>query len=292
MVNSLTPVLDGNILSVNTMLNHPTALRDHVAQDVDKQIVAPYFYTTVGVKVEGGGVVYATAKASDYYTATRAEQRAPGGEYKVLDTVPIEPKLALPQDWGSKIQILEEERLRNNISAVDLKVDQVTNEIAQQVDESALDAIEDALGSANTVTGHIWADTILDGATLTAPGSRPTADWSAAQLKSDLQRLGVKHDTLIVPPDAAHSLRVVYGDRLGEVMESAGLTLVTSTRIAMNAAYVVEKGRAGSLHFEVPLTTKVIPDPATRSDWVQVYCVPVFVVDRPHAIKQIIGISA
>lgn len=292
MVNSLSPQLDGRILSVDMMLNHPTALRDRVATQADKGLVTPYFFSTAGARVEGGGLIYSVAKASDLYTTSQAEKRAPGGEYKALDGDPIESKLAKPQDWGGKIQILDEERIRNNVSAVDLKVDQLANEVQQRVDAAALAAIEAAIDSSNIVAGHIWADVLLDGATPTAPGSRPTADWSAAQLKSDMQRLGVQHDTLIVSPAGAHALRVVYGALLGEVMKSAGLEMVTSVRIDVNSAYVVEKGKAGQVGFEVPLTTDIIDDRSTRSKWIQTYCVPAFAIDRPHAIKQITGVVA
>ncbi|WP_020110296.1 major capsid protein [Rhodococcus sp. 114MFTsu3.1] len=292
MVNSLTPVLNNRTISIDAMLNHPTLLRDRIASQADKGLIAPVFFTVAGARLEGGGAIYSTAKAADLYTTDRAEQRAPGGEYKVLDGAPIEPKLAKPQDWGGKVQILEEEVLRNNASAVDLKVDQLANEVAQQVDEAALEALEEALGAENTITaGAFWADTILDGATPTPPSERPTADWSAGQLASDLQRLGVRHNALIVPPSAAHNLRMIYQDRLEQVLKSAGLELITSVRIDVNSAYLLEKGAAGQIVFEVPLTTKVIEEPGTRSKWIQTYCVPAFAVDRPFAVKQITGIT-
>jgi hypothetical protein len=292
MANSLSPELNGRTLTVDAMLNHPTALRDRVATQADKGLVTPFFFSTAGARVEGGGLIYSVAKASDLYTNVPAEKRAPGAEYKVLDGDPIEPKLAKPQDWGGKIQILDEERIRNNVSAVDLKIDQLANEVQQRVDEAALAAVEEALASDNIVAGHIWADTVLDGATPTVPGSRPTADWSAAQLKADMQRLGVRHDALIVSPAGAHALRVVYGDRLEEVLKSSGLELVTSTRIDLNSAYALEKGRAGQVGFEVPLTADVIDDRHSRCKWVQTYIVPAFAVDRPFAIKRITGVVA
>lgn len=290
MTSALLPELNGRQLTVDVALRHPSAIRNQIAKLADAQILLPKFFHPFGKPVEGGGLLYSVVKASDFYTSD-IEKRSPGSEYKVVEGVDPEPKLATVEDWGGKFQITDEQISRNDVSYLDNQTTQLSNTIARKLDQAALAAIADAVGAENTVTvGHGWDDLVTVGPldAITPSGERPTADLSAAQLASDLQELGVKHDLLVVHPTQAHELRTAYGDQLDAMLKSAGVELFSNPRITAGIAWVVEKGAVGTVGFEKPLTVDVWDDRSTRSKWVQSYAVPALAVDRPFAAKKIV----
>jgi hypothetical protein len=289
---TLLPSLSGRQLTVDVALNQPTLIRNRIAKLTDDQIVLPHLFHTLGVKVDGGGIIYAVVQASDFYTSD-VEKRNPGGEYKIVEGVDPDPKLAVVSDWGGRFNITDEQRTRNNISYLDQQTTQLSNTLARKLDVAALAAIEAAIDSSNTVTGHSWDDLVFVGAldSITPSGERPTADFSAAQLKSDLQELGVKHNLLIVHPNQAAALRTAYAENLDDMLKSAGLSMFANPRVAAGSAYVCERGAVGTVGFEWPLTITTWPEPSTRSTWVQGFVVPAFAVDRPFALKKLTSIS-
>lgn len=266
MPSALLPQLSGRLLTVDVALKQPSTIQARIATLADEQILLDKLYTGLGTPVQGGGLLYSVIKASDFYSS-EVERRSPGAEYRVVEGVDPEQKLAVPADWGGKFQVTDEQRDRNDISYIDQQVTQLSNTIARKLDVAALVAIEAAIDSSNTITGHTWNGLVFVGpeANLTPSASRPTADLSAAQLASDLQELGVKHDLLIVHPNQAHALRVAYGDQLDAMLTSAGLKIFSNPRMTPGVAYVCERGKVGTVGFERQLTVDVWDDRSTRS---------------------------
>ncbi len=291
MTSPLIPELSGRLLTVDVALKQPTIIRNQIAKLADDQLILPKLFRPLGKPVEGGGLLYSVIKASDRYT-TDIERRAPGNEYRVVEGVDPETRLAEVEDWGGKFQITDEQVGRNDVSYLDLQTTQLANTIARKLDLAAVAAIEAAIDATNTVTGHSWAGLVFVGpdTAITPSAARPTADLSAAQLAADLQELGVVHDMLIVHPTQAHDLRVAYGDGLDAMLKSAGVELFSNPRTPIGSAYVLAKGQAGVVGFERPLTVDSWDDRATRSKWVQAYAVPAFAVEKPYALKKIIGL--
>jgi hypothetical protein len=289
---SLLPTLNGRLLTVDVALNQPTLLRNRIAKLTDEQILLDKLFHGLGAQVEGGGIIYSVVQASDFYT-TDVERRNPGGEYRVVEGVDPDPKLATVNDWGGKFQVFDEQRIRNNVSYLDQQTTQLANTLARKLDVAAIAAVEAAIGVANTITGHTWDSLVFVGpaTAITASALRPTADFSAAQLASDLQELGVHHDLLIVHPNQAAALRTAYAETLDLMLKSANLEMFSNPRMAPGSAYVCERGQVGTVGFEIPLTINIIPDPATRSTWVQGFVVPALAVDRPFALKKLTNIS-
>lgn len=290
MPNALIPELTGRRLTVDVALKQPNLIRNQIAKLADEQLLLPKFFSNLGAPVTGGGMLYSVVQASDFYS-TDVEKRSPGNEYRVVEGVDPEPKLAVVEDWGGKFQITDEQISRNDVSYLDQQTTQLSNTIARKLDVAAMGAIADA--TIEAVTGHDWSDLVLVGpeARLTPSGSRPTADLSAAQLAADLEELGVTHDLLVVHPNEAHSLRVAYGDGLDAMLKSAGVTLFANPRVAAGTGWAVQAGSVGTVGFEAPLTVDKWDDRSTRSTWVQAYCVPAFAVDRPYAAKKITGLA-
>lgn len=241
-------------------------------------------------------MLYTVIQASDFFTSD-VEKRNALSEYKVVEGVdPPDPTLAKVEDWGGgKFQIGQETLLRNDVNYLTQQSTQLANTIARKLDVKAIATVEAAISGANVVTGHDWSNlvTVGDPTTLTPPsGELPTADLSAAQLASDLQELGVKHDLLVVHPNEAHSLRVAYGDKLQSMLDSAGVGLFSNPRITPGVGWAIESGQVGTVGFEAPLTVDVWEDKATRSWWVQAYVVPAMGVDRPpFAAKKLTGLA-
>ncbi|XTP37169.1 major capsid protein [Mycobacterium sp. TJFP1] len=292
MPNALIPELAGRRLTVDTALKQPTTIRARIAQLADEQILLPKYFRTLGAKVEGGGMLYSVVQASDFFTSD-VEKRSARAEYKVVEGVDPEPKLALVEDWGGKFQIGVEEITRNDVNYLDQQTTQLANTITRKLDVRAMAELNAAVTGANVVPGHDWSILVTIGseAELTPSGELPTADLSAAQLASDLQELGVKHDLLVVHPNEAHALRTAYADRLDAMLKSAGVELFANPRVTAGTAWTVEKGMVGTVGFEFPLTVDVWEDKATRSWWVQAYVVPAFGVDRPFAAKKLTGLA-
>lgn len=290
---TLLPTLTGRTLSVDAALKHPTAIRDQIAKIADAQLVAGNFFHSVGTPIEGGGLLYNVIKASDQYSSD-VEQRAPGQEYKVVEGVDPEQRLARVEDWGGKFKISDEQRDRNDVSYLDMQTTQLANTIARKLDTRALAVLLDALDDpGSTVAGHSWGTLVLDGPldTITASGSRPTADFAAAQLAADLEELGVVHDVLVVHPTQAAALRTAYAENLSKMLEAASLKLVTNVLVPIGSAFVAQTGEAGVIAFEKPVTVTTWRDEATRSTWVQSYAVPAFAVNKPSAVKLINGLA-
>lgn len=290
MANPLLPELTGRRLTVDAALKRPTVIRDRIAKLADSQIVLPKFFHQLGAPVTGGGMLYSVIKASDFYTSD-VEKRSPGDEYKIVEGVDPEPKLAVVEDWGGKFQVPDEVVTRNDTNYLDQQTTQLSNTIARKLDVAAMKAVADA--AIESIVGHDWSNLVLVGpeADLTPSAARPSADLSAAQLEADLEELGVVHDLLITHPEQTHNLRVAYGDNLDAMLKSAGVELYSNPRIEPGVAWAVQAGEVGTVGFEFPLTSESWDDRSTRSKWVQSYAVPAFAVDKPFAAKKITALA-
>jgi hypothetical protein len=291
MPNALIPELDGRRLTVDTALQQPTVIRNQIAKLADDQILLPKLFRTFGAQVAGGGMLYSVVQACDFFTSD-VEKRSPRAEYRVVEGVDPEPKLAVVEDWGGKFQIGVEEIRRNDISYLDQQTTQLANTLARKLDVRAVDALE-AGGIDAIAASASWDDLVTVGplTDITESADRPTAHFAQAQEAADLDELGVVLDTLLVHPNQARALRVAYAENLGSMLESAGLTMFANPRIPAGTAYLVQGGQVGTIGFEFPLTLDTWEAKETRSWWVQGYVVPAFAVDRPYAAKKLTGLA-
>jgi hypothetical protein len=293
MTSPLIPALNGRTLTLDVALRQPSIIRDRIAKLADDQILLPKFFRQFGRKVEGGGLLYSVIAASDFYT-TDVEKRAPGSEYRVVEGVDPEPRLADVEDWGGRFQITDEQLSRNAVNYLDQQTTQLANTIARKLDTRAVAALQ-AASVATFTPAAGWDNLVMVGPldAITPSADRPTAHFAEAQEMADLEELGVRHDILIVHPEQARQLRTAYAENLDDMLASAGFTggMFANPRIPAGTAFVAQGGMVGTVGFEVPLTVEVYDDRATRSKWVQAYAVPAFAVDRPYAAKKITGLS-
>lgn len=288
MPNALIPELAGRRLTVDVALKQPTILRSRIAELADDQVLLPKLFHPLGSKVEAGGLLYSVVQASDFFTSD-VEKRTPGAEYKVVEGVDPEPKLAVVEDWGGKFQVTDEQRNRNDVSWLDQQTTQLANTITRKLDVAAMNAVA-AAGVGTIIAATNWENLVFVGPldAITPSGDRPTAHLAEAQELADLEELGVTLGLLIVHPTQARQLRTAYAEGLDDMLTSAGLEMFSNPRIPEGEALVVESGMVGTVGFEAPLTVEVYDDRSTRSTWVQAYAVPAFAVDRPYAAKRIV----
>lgn len=293
VTSPLIPSLTGRTLTVDAALNTPTIIRNQIARLLDNQILLPKLFREYGAKVQGGGILYNSVQASDFFLSGSLEQRIPGAEYEIQEGVDPDPKLAVVEDWGAKFQVPEEAILRNNVNYLDQQTTQAVNTLTRKLDTRTVTALG-AAGIAS-VAFTSWSDLKFVGplTDITPSGARPTAAFAAAQALADLEELGVKHNLLIVHPNEAEALRTAYAEDLERMLTSAGFTegMFVSARIPAGTVYVCQKGNVGTVGFEVPLTVETWRDYSTRSWWVQAFVVPAFAVDRPFAAKTIVGVQ-
>lgn len=288
MPSPLIPQLDAGRLTVAVALKQPSLIRDRITQIADDQLLLPKFFRPFGAQVQGAGLLYSVVKASDFYT-TDVEKRAPGTEYKAVEGVDPEKKLAVVEDHGGWFEITDEEITRNDVNKLDQETTQLGNTIAKRLDALAMAALEASDIDSIAIEGT-WLNLVLEGPLdqITPSASRPLSHLSEAQLEADLDELGVKLDLVVCHPRNAHELRVAYGPELDAALKSVGLELYAHPRMTYNQPYVVEKGNVGVVGFETPLNTETIDIRERRCKRIQSYVVGTFAVDRPTAAKKLI----
>lgn len=288
--NVLMPRLDGQRVSVAAIMSQPTWLRAKIAELTEGNELLSAFFTAQGEPVQGGGILHPRLKSADRYTADDVVERAPGDEYQMVRAIDPEYRLAAVRDYGAKTTITDEEIARGDMAALNNKVLQLTNTLTRKLNTSALAAIDDATPQA-VLAFAAWDTLVTEGpeSSLTPSTHRPLADMVRARQASEEDRLGIKLDTLLVSTTDAASLRVGYGPQLADVLAAAEVTMITNPYIETGRAYLVEKGKAGVVGYEAPLTVDVIDRRETRDKVLQVYAVPSYAVDKPQAVKVITG---
>ncbi|MCA2249022.1 hypothetical protein JF729_14650 [Mycobacterium intracellulare] len=304
MPNPLVPSISGNQVSLSALLDNPARLNALIAKLAADMLIVDAFFRPSGTAVTGGSLLYDVLLSGGNYPTRDVQERSPGAEY-IITTGDVTRDLATPQDWGAKVQILDEERVRFDQVVISNRLIQLANGIARKIDQIAIAAVELALSkySIAGVSGHDWGSLITVGPLdqITPNNGRPSADIANAALLARADDTGVKPpDTLVCHPQQLTALRIGYGSELNDVLASVGITDIrTSMQVTVGTAYVVASGAAGVLAFEPSpfgvngsgLVTEVIPDRQARSTWIQSYAVPVFAVPVPGAIRKITGLA-
>ncbi|MDV3136747.1 major capsid protein [Mycobacterium sp. 29Ha] len=294
MPSALVPALTGRQLTVDAALRQPSLIQAQIARLADEVLLLPKFLRQLGTPVTGGGILFHSVQASDFYSSD-VEMRTPGAEYRVVEGVDPTPQLAVVEDWGGKFFIGDEQITRNTVNYLDQQTTQLANTIARKLDSRLMDKVTAAgIGSLAPATGWDGLTFVGPLTDLTPSADRPTAHFAEVQEMADLEELGVRHDLLIVHPEQARQLRTAYAEDLDDMLTSAGFTngMFANPRVPIGTAYAVQQGMVGTIGWEsAGLVTDVIDDRHKRGKWVQAYAVPAIAIDRPYAAKRITGLS-
>lgn len=296
MPNPLVPSLSNQQYTMSALLADPTRLNRLVARLAASQLVVDAFFRPAASAVAGGGMLHDVLLAGGLFSARDVQVRAPGSEYPLTYSEHVHD-LAKPQDWGAKIEVLDEDLDRLDPAIVANRVTQLANTISRKIDQLAIAAIDAAhvKHGIAAVAGSDWDAVVTTGPelSLTPNGERPMADIARAALAVAEDDLGVAApNSLVCHPRQLTAARIAYGADTAAVMESVGITSVrTSMQVPAGTAYVVSSGQAGVLGFERALQTEIVPERTRRATYVQSYCVPVFAVATPGAVRKITGLA-
>lgn len=290
--NPLLPVLDERRISVDFAIANPVVIRDRIAKIAAEQLVGDKFCSTV-TGLKGGALAYTTLQYSDLFSSAIGD-RAPLAEYPLVEGQDQEPRLIPIVDRGGKFQMDDVLRSRSaaGVDYFDQQVTQLGNRLAQSIDDSVMEAVTasaaaDEIKSIAVVGDWSTVVTVGPESELTAGADRPPAHLSLALLEFDLDRLGVKPDLIVISPLMSHNLRVAYGDSLGAMLAGLGLSMFSHASIPDDQVYVVQRGAAGLIAFEEPLTLTTWRDEHTRSTWVQSFYQAAVAITRPYSVKRL-----
>lgn len=297
MPNPLVPSISGNQLSMSALLKNPPLINAMVAQLAADQLIVDAFFRPAGSKITGGGILFDVLLNGSNFSMRDVEERSPGAEY-VITHADVQRDMATPRDYGAKVETLDEEQDRYDMTVLGTRIVTLANTLVRQIDRLAIATVEAALTkySIAGVPGHDWGDLVTVGPadSITPNSDRPLADIANGALLIRTDDLGIPApDTLVLHPQQLSALQVGYGADLMPVLAAAGITKVrTSMQMTNGVGYVVASGQAGVMGFEHGgLRTETIPDREHRRTWIQTYAVPAFAVPRPGAIRKITGLA-
>lgn len=281
------------IISVDEALNHPSVITERVAEIASRDLFVETIFTTDSTPVDGGAVIYSKTTEKNFFTEGDVTARQPGDEYAIVYRERPVAELARVEDYGAKFAVSDEARRRNNNVTFDNDVTTLANTVTRKLNQRAVETVQaaEAAGETNVVahTGANWNTLRLDGdpAQITPAAQRPIASIADAFAIAETKELGINYSKLIVSPSTKAAMRIAYGEKLKDVLDSFGLELLTSTHIPDDRNYLIDPGKAGFVKFEEPLTVETWRDEHHRQTWVQAYAMPVMGITMPAAIATI-----
>ncbi|OKX79828.1 major capsid protein [Corynebacterium glutamicum] len=288
--------LKEGVISIDEALNNPTIIEQRVAELAENNLIVDNVFAEGG-DVSGGAVIYSKVTEKHLFAENDVADRQPGDEYPSLYIARPEAQLAKVQDFGGKFATSHEARKRNLTVDFDNDVTILANTISRKLNQRAVETLDAAIDSGDVPTfgaGSDWESIILDGApdSITAPQLRPTADLATIIAHADNLDMGIEYKNLLVHPNTRANLRIAYGTNLTAMLEDFGLTLISSSHMPKDKAYLVDPSKLGFIRYEEGLTVHTWEDGAHRQTWTQGYAMPVMGVTTPAALGVILGIAA
>jgi hypothetical protein len=287
------PVVSGTTITVDTMLQQPTRVTRMIMDLTLQRFIADRVFASAG-GVTGGAVVYDQATLNQLYADRDVQRVSPGGEFPIITSSRQVPKLAQVEKWGGKVFITDEARDRNNSVLLTNQLRQLANTVVRKINARAVAELESAITAFPTQTfvGNNWANVITAGTSASNASAYPAADFAKANMLAEQQELGVSYNLWLINPTQLMRLQVIYGDRLGLVLQSFNATIYTSNRVAVGTAYVVAEGQVGEMRLEKPLSTETWREEATERTWIQTSVRPIMYVTNPFSVIKVTGLGA
>lgn len=287
----LAPVITGSDITVDLMLQDPTRVTRMLADLTLQRFIVDRIFPNAG-GVTGGAVVYDQQDLNELYADRDVERVEPLAEFPLISTSRKAPKPAEVEKWGGKVVISDEARTRNNGVMFTNQLRQLANTITRKVNQRAVAELEASIAATGQVmTGRNWNAIITAGTSASNNDAYPARDFAIAQLTADEDELGVTFDLWIMNPAQLAQLRIVYGDRLQAVLQSYGLDVYASNRVAPGTAYAVASGQVGEMRLEKPLGTEIWREPGIEGTYVQASVRPVMYVTNPYSVLKVTGLA-
>jgi hypothetical protein len=288
------PTVSGNVISLDTMLSEPTRITRYLSDLTLRGLFATKIFSNGGA-VTGGALIYDQLTLNQLFTDVGRDVQnvEPGAEFPIVTSSRQAPLVAQVEKFGGKFFVTDEARDRNDVTSMRIPAQQLANTIQRKIDTRALaviDASIAAIGSAVTMTGVNWSTAGATGVSSNAQGM-PAVDFAKAQLAADTAELGVHYDTWIVNPAQMAALQIAYSPGWQDVLNTWGVTMIASNRVAAGTAYVLEAGMVGELRLEQPLQTVTYREEGTERTWVKSSVRPVFAVTNPYSLLKVTGLA-
>jgi hypothetical protein len=208
-----------------------------------------------GGGVTGGAVVFDSVEANDLYTDRDVERVSPGAEFPIVTSARRAPGVAEVEKWGGKVWISDEARDRNDATLFTNQIRQLSNTIVRKINARAIQVLEamfTAYPSRVVVSKSQgaggWDAVTPYGATPTAPGAWPAADFAFAAGDQRNRRDGDQLRPLDPQPVNYTDLLLLYGgDGIQELLSHAEPGHLRHNRVPLNTAYVVAQGQVGQM---------------------------------------------
>jgi hypothetical protein len=284
------PTTTGTKITVDTMLKQYSRITRMIMDMTRQRFVADRIFASGG-GVTGGAVVFDSVEANDLYTDRDVERVSPGAEFPIITSSRRAPGVAEVEKWGGKVWISDEARDRNDAQLFTNQMRQLGNTIVRKINARAIQVLEamfTAYPSRVVVSKSQgaggWDAVTPYGATPTAPGAWPAADFAFAQEISETDEMGINFDLWILNPSNYTDLLLLYGgDGIQELLTTLNLEIYVTNRVPVNTAYVVAQGQVGQMRVEQPLKTESWREPNRERTWVQSSVRPLMFCDNRFA---------
>jgi hypothetical protein len=292
------PTVAGTKMTVDLMLKQPQRITRMIMDMTLQRFVADRIFASGG-GVTGGSVVYDSVEANDLYTSRDVERVAPGAEFPIITSARRAPGVAEVEKWGGKVWIADEARERNDSVLFTNQLRQLSNTIVRKINARAIQVLEAmftafpsrVVPSKSQGAGG-WDAVTPYGATPTAPGAWPAADFAMAAEIAETDELGIRFDLWILNPANYTDLLLLYGgDGIQELLSTLNLEIYVTNRVPVNTAYVVAQGQVGQMKTEKPLGTETWREPNRERTWVQSSVRPLMFCDNRFAALKVTNLK-
>lgn len=281
-------------ISVPLLLQQPTRILRQMAT------VATYYYWADrvlpnGGGVSGGGVIFDVAQPGDSYSAREPEPIAPLAEFPVSNAAEPIPATAQVAKWGTRLEISDEKRDRNDVRYVQREQVRAANTMVRRLHTNAVAAIDAAVAAFSRTTTWTtpFANVVPVGATQTDVQRRPVADIQHAQAVADLNLYQAQYDTLLVNAIDYATLQAIYPAERGGVdrnlFPEGNGSVIPTNLLVQGTSYLVASNEAGQTRWERPLTTEVWREQEVQATFIQYDTRAVYFVDNPYAVLKLTG---
>jgi hypothetical protein len=285
------PTISTTTITVDLALNQPTRITRTLMDLTLQRFFADRVFTSSG-GVSGGAVVYDVIVANDIYLNRDIALVSPGDEFPLVTSLRRAPSVAQVEKWGGKFFITNEARDRNDVAVFVRQTRQLANTIVRKMNQRAVDILTAAVNAnSRTVVGNNWQTVVTTGASASNATLWPARDFARAALIADQEELGIVYTLFIMNPQEYFQLATIYGNALYQLINSLGLDIFVTNRVAAGTMFAVAEGQAGQMRIEQPLQTETWYEQETQRTWTQASVRPVMFIDNPHAILEFTGLA-
>ena len=287
------PTVDGQgRITVEQFLKNPSRVTRVVADLTAQRFLAERIFAPGNA--EGGAVIFDQVTTTDLYTSRDVQAIEPGSEFPIVSSGETVPQVAAVTKWGGAAVLTDEAVRRDNRDVLNRELTRLRNTIVRKVDTVAIAALN-AAPIVPLVATNAWSDGTNGNPVLNLAQGRSLIDDADMGYTADTVLINpAQFVSLVANPKVAAALpressaaNPIASGQLGAYM---GYTWYVSNRVPAGTAFILSSQMAGSLRDELPLYSRVVPQPERERTLVQAARVTVPIVTDPKAVVKLTGI--